>query len=328
MENRNFIKDVLLGVATGDALGVPVEFLPRAALTADPVTGMRAFGSHRQPAGTWSDDSSLTFCLAEMLCEGYNLKNLAERFISWKEDAYWTAHGRVFDIGIATSAAIYALQKGVEPVLAGGNDEESNGNGSLMRILPLIFYIKNKSVEERFQIVEAVSSLTHRHIRSVIGCFIYLEMALQLLQGKDKRAAYENMKIIVNHFLQHNPICSRRELDKYHRVLGNATNGNEVTFDNLEKSDIYSSGYVLHTLEASIWCILNTDSYEDAVLQAVNLGNDTDTTAAVTGGLAGLIYGSEKIPEAWLQVLAKKGDIELLAIRLHQNLNRSWQEPM
>ena len=160
MNNRDYYTDALLGLATGDALGVPVEFLPRKALDANPVTGMRAFGAHRQPAGTWSDDSSLTFCLAEMLCKGYDLNELARLFVAWKEDAYWTAHGEVFDIGIATSAAIYQLQQGVSPVLAGGDTEESNGNGSLMRILPLLFYIKDKPIEERFRIIEAVSALT------------------------------------------------------------------------------------------------------------------------------------------------------------------------
>src|SRR6218665_1978195 len=119
MDKINRITDVLLGVAVGDALGVPVEFLPRKGLMNDPVSGMRAFGMHHQPAGTWSDDSSLTFCLAEMLCNGYDLGDLSRRFIDWKQHAYWTAHGRVFDIGIATSFAIYSLQQGVDPVLAG-----------------------------------------------------------------------------------------------------------------------------------------------------------------------------------------------------------------
>lgn len=319
--NRNYVKDALLGVATGDALGVPVEFLPRAALTTEPVSGMRAFGSHRQPAGTWSDDSSLTFCLAEMLCEGYDLAGLAERFVNWKEEAYWTAHGRVFDIGIATSAAIYQLQKGVSPLLAGGAEEDSNGNGSLMRILPLLFYIKDKNITERFRIVQEVSSLTHRHIRSVIGCFIYLEFALQLLKGQDKQTAYEMMKTSVNHFLTQEPICSQREIDKYHRILCNPIGDYEIKpIYEFEKDEIYSSGYILSTLEASIWCILKTDNYKDAVLLAVNLGHDTDTTAAVTGGLAGLLYGCETIPGEWLEVLARRTDIEALAARLQEKL--------
>lgn len=322
MNNRDYYTDALLGLATGDALGVPVEFLPRKALDANPVTGMRAFGAHRQPAGTWSDDSSLTFCLAEMLCKGYDLNELARLFVAWKEDAYWTEHGEVFDIGIATSAAIYQLRQGVNPVLAGGDTEESNGNGSLMRILPLLFYIKDKPIEERFRIIEAVSALTHRHIRSVLGCFIYLELALQLIQGKEKFMAFENMKTGVNRFLGQHPVCAQREIDKFHRLLCNPLRDYKIRpVYKFERDEIYSSGYVLHTLEASIWCLLKTGSYQDAVLMAVNLGNDTDTTGAVTGGLAGLLYGHEHIPAAWLEVLAQRADILSLAQRLREKLN-------
>lgn len=322
MNNRNYIADALLGLAIGDALGVPVEFIPRKALVADPVTGMRAFGSHRQPAGTWSDDSSLTFCLAETLCAGYDLHDLASRFVAWKEVAYWTAHGRVFDIGIATSAAIYNLSKGMPPLLSGGADEESNGNGSLMRILPLLFYIKEMGIEERFRMVSEVSSLTHRHIRSILGCFIYVEFARELLSGKDKMVAYDNMRMSVNSFLQQQPICSQREIDKYHRILCNPIGDYEIQpIYSFEEDEVYSSGYVLHTLEASIWCILTTNNYHDAVLKAINLGNDTDTTGAVAGGLAGLLYGQESIPAEWLQILAKRTEIEMLSYRLQQKLN-------
>ncbi|RYZ41362.1 MAG: ADP-ribosylglycohydrolase family protein, partial [Sphingobacteriales bacterium] len=285
------------------------------------VTGMRALGTHRQPIGTWSDDSALTFCLAEMLSKGYNLQDLAKRFVLWKEEGYWSAHGEVFDIGIATSAAIYSLQKGIAPTLAGGGDENSNGNGSLMRILPLLFYIRKMPVAERFRIISDVSSLTHRHIRSVISCFIYLDMARNLLDGKDKWAAYETMSKEVNAFLQDNPVCSQQEIDKFHRFLGNPIGDAAMKpLYDYEEDEISSSGYVLSTLEASIWCLMKTDNYPDAVLQAVNLGSDTDTTAAVTGGLAGLLYGRKGIPAEWLGVLARRTDIEDLAERLDRKL--------
>ncbi|WP_118974164.1 ADP-ribosylglycohydrolase family protein [Taibaiella koreensis] len=321
MADENKVKDVLLGVVVGDALGVPVEFIPRKGLQNEPVTGMRAYGTHRQPAGTWSDDSSLTFCLAEMLCNGYDLQALAERFVDWKEAAYWTAHGEVFDIGIATSAAIYSLQKGVPPLQAGGDDEHSNGNGSLMRILPLLFYIKDRPVEERYRIIGEVSSLTHRHVRSVNACFIYLEMARQLLLGKDKWEAYRNMARDVNTFLHAHPVRSQREIDIFHRILENPIGDYVIRpLYDFEEEEMYSTGYVLHTLEASLWCLLHTDNYADAVLKAVNLGHDTDTTGAVTGGLAGILYGRESIPEAWLQVLARRTDIEQLADRLYHKM--------
>ncbi len=307
MTERNFIKDALLGVATGDALGVPVEFRSRTSLIKDPVTGMRGYGTHRQPAGTWSDDSSLTFCLAEMLCGQYDLKNLANRFVNWKEYSYWTPHGNVFDIGMTTAEAIMRLQTSIQPTLAGGTTEGSNGNGSLMRILPLLFYIKDMPIEQRFKHVQEVSSLTHAHLRSVNACFIYLELALAILNGQSKDDAYKTVCHELTDFLQNE--------EAHH--FGDILSGQLPQYP-LEK--IHGTGYVLRTLEAAIWCLLNTGSYSEAVLQAVNLGNDTDTTAAVTGGLAGLVYGWETIPADWLNVLAKRDAIDQLIANLQAKI--------
>lgn len=315
---RKIASDLLLGVAVGDALGVPVEFLSRNSLLADPVVSMRGYGTHHQAPGVWSDDSSLTFCLAESLCDGYDLNDLANRFIKWYEHGYWTASGKVFDIGITTSHAIWALRKGIEPVFAGADKESSNGNGSLMRILPLIFFLRDKSLAERFNITKEVSSLTHRHIRSVIGCFIYLEYALELLNGNNKYEALAIMKERVYDFLAKNEVCPVEELFKYHRILTPSDSLFEIRpIHEYTEAEIASSGYIVHTLEASIWCLLTTGNYHDAVLKAVNLGQDTDTTAAVTGGLAGLYYGMDQIPEEWLSVLARKGDIIALGEKLN-----------
>ena len=300
---NNKIKAALFGVAVGDALGVPVEFKSREYLKENPVVAMLEYGTHNQPIGTWSDDSSLTFCLVESLSKGYNLHDIANRFVKWREHGYWTPHGKVFDIGIATS-----------PALAGGTDEESNGNGSLMRILPLAFYVQNLPIERRFQIIKDVSSLTHAHIRTVVACFIYIEMALQLINGKDKWEAYESMKTIVNSFLYQQPICSQSEIDKFHRILvGHPNPNNEIhSIENYYEAEIMSSGYVIHSLEASLWCLLKSNSYRESILLAVNLGKDTDTTGAITGGLAGLLYGFENIPQEWIGLLARENDIKNL----------------
>ncbi|RFS15773.1 ADP-ribosylglycohydrolase family protein [Emticicia sp. C21] len=314
---KSLIHSALFGVAVGDALGVPVEFKSREYLKQNPVTFMTGYGTHGQPAGTWSDDSSLTFCLAEMLCKGYDLKLLAQLFVGWYNAEVWTPHGKVFDIGIATSQAIHSLSKGITPTLAGGTGEESNGNGSLMRILSLVFYTKDLPIKKRFQIVKEVSSLTHAHIRSVLGCFIYTEMALQIMALKDKWKAYAETVKSVNDFLNNNAICSQMEIDKYHRILQNPIgNYTILPIHEYYEAEIGSSGYVLDTLEASFWCLFHTDNYKDAVLKAVNLGSDTDTTGAVTGGLAGLLYGYESIPNEWIDSLARKDDIDELGNRL------------
>jgi ADP-ribosyl-[dinitrogen reductase] hydrolase len=298
-----------LGLSIGDALGVPVEFMSRERIAQNPVTTMRGFGTHRQPIGTWSDDSSLAFCLAESLCKGYDLNDIAKQFVGWYQKHYWTPHGKVFDIGIATAQAIQNVIHGVSPLLSGGNDEYSNGNGSLMRIMPIVFYIDNQPIAKRFEIVSNVAGITHRHIRSILACFIYTEYALNLMHGLDKIAAYKAMQITVNDFIKNNKIFKPEEINHFHRILKN----NIAIY---AEDTIQSSGYVVHTLEASLWCFLNTNSFENSVLKAVNLGSDTDTTGCVTGGLAGLHYGLEAIPKDWIAVLVKKDAIISLANRL------------
>jgi len=311
--NQNTIKSVLFGVAVGDAVGVPFEFRSRANMLENPATNMVGHGTYNQPAGTFSDDSSLTFCLAEALTQGFDLQEIANNFIKWMEEDYWTAHGEVFDIGIATEEAIENLMQGIPPHESGGNDEYSNGNGSLMRIAPLLFYLLDKPIQVRFEVTKLVSGITHRHIRSVMACFFYLEFARCLVEGLEKEEAYKKTQIQVSAYLQ-SVLIPAKELKLFNRIL--VGDISTVSIDSIE-----SSGYVIHTLEASVWCLLNTDSYEEAILKAVNLGKDTDTTAAVSGGLAGLLYGLDNIPTAWVSQLAKKDEIEDLATRMAVSLN-------
>lgn len=310
---RNYLKDLLYGVCVGDALGVPVEFESREYLKKKPVTKMGSGGVHDQGIGVWSDDSSLTFCLAESIIEGYDIHNLANKFIKWKNEGYWTATGEVFDIGNTTRQSIINLSKGVNPTLAGGLVEIDNGNGSLMRILPLVILLKDLSMENRFNLVKEVSLITHAHNRSVISCFYYLEFALQIMEGKDKFEIYENLKISVSDFMNSNVIYSN-ELIHFDRLL----KGN---IHELEEDAILSGGYVIQTLEASIWCLLTSDNYEDTVLKAINLGDDTDTTGAVTGGLAGIMHGFVSIPKTWAASIRKRNKINKLIHGHHPQEN-------
>lgn len=311
--NHYTIKSALLGVAVGDAVGVPYEFRSREIMLKNPATDMVGFGTFNQPSGTFSDDSSLTFCLTEALTQGFDLQGIANNFIKWVEEDYWTAHGEVFDIGIATEEAIENLMHGDSPELSGCDDEYSNGNGSLMRIAPLLFYLKDKPIQERFELTRLVSGITHRHIRSVVACFFYLEFAWFLVQGLEKQDAYKMTQVQVSEFLKTIKIPDS-ELALFDRLFFSDISQESI-------NSIESSGYVIHTLEASIWCLLTTETYQDAILKAVNLGKDTDTTAAVTGGLAGLLYGVNGIPTSWLNQLAKREEIEDLAERLAESLN-------
>ncbi len=305
------IKGVLFGLAIGDALGVPVEFRTRAHLKMMPVKDMTGNGTWNQPPGTWSDDSSLAFCLAESLTLGYDIGSIALNFMAWLNQGYWGAHHKVFDVGNATHASIRRLMRGVSPALAGGTMEDDNGNGSLMRIIPLIFSIKDLPVDERYAKVKEVSSITHAHFRSVYSCFIYIEMALLLLDGRNAKQAYIELKELIKEFNEGKGF-NKDEMDLFSRVL-------DSDISAIDESAINSGGYVLDTLEASLWCLLNTNSYADAVLTAVNLGGDTDTTGCVTGGLAGLLYGYDSIPKKWAMDIARSNDINDLCERLSKN---------
>lgn len=311
---KNFC-DFLLGIAIGDALGVPVEFKSREYLEQHPVTGMTGKGTYNQPPGTWSDDSSLTFCLAETIAEGYSLERTARKFIRWRNEGYWGAHHNVFDIGATTNFAISRLEnilrKGGEgklKKLKETQDEYENGNGSLMRILPLLFKIKGKELTEQFDLVWENSALTHRHIRAAMSCMIYLKLAEFLLAGEDKFIAYKKSVDEIEKLWEaiQFPASERKH---FKRVIVE-----DISVVN--KKHIRSGGYVIDSLEASLWCFLRFESFRDAVLSAVNLGHDTDTTAAITGGLSAIYQGIEGIPEEWLASVARREEIVKLGKKL------------
>jgi ADP-ribosylglycohydrolase len=311
----NIGQDLLLGIAVGDALGVPVEFKSRDFLRAHLVKDMLAYGTHNQPLGTWSDDSSLSFCLAESLAvNAYDLKDIAKGIVNWFQDGRWTPHGVVFDIGGQTRNAIDELvaifkRNNFAELYQRHNDNEfSNGNGALMRILPLSFETFDLPILKKWQVVKEVGSLTHAHIRSNMACMMAILFTEELLDGMEKNKAYLTAKKQCLSFFESNDFPST-EVEKFTRILA-------FNIQNFEEEEIKSDGYVLHTLEAALWCVIKGESYEETVLLAVNLGEDTDTTAAIAGGMAGLIYGASSISRKWLDALVKVDEIKRLGKRL------------
>ncbi|WDF49095.1 ADP-ribosylglycohydrolase family protein [Paenibacillus sp. KACC 21273] len=292
-------KDGIIGLLVGDAVGVPYEFLDRETIARHPAVDMIGYGTHQQPAGTWSDDGALTVALLVSLIHHPELDtiDLGRRFIQWYRQGIWAARREVFDIGIATRKAIAHIEQDpTRPEQAGGNDEYSNGNGSLMRILPLIYKLVNKDAATRLDWITRVSSLTHRHPVSILGGLIYVEIGIQLLQSPPSTTLKQCYQQACQHInVQY---ADYPEIERYQRLLSGE-------IDQFPIEEISSSGYVVHTLEASIWVLLHSSNYREAILQAVNLGEDTDTTAAVAGGLAGIYYGYEQIPKEWLHPLAR-----------------------
>lgn len=310
---RKQIQDGILGLAVGDALGVPVEFLPRGKLSWSPVVGMRAYGTHNQPAGTWSDDTSMTLCTLKSLTKGVDYDDIMNRFCRWVDDGYMTAYGKLFDIGRTTLYALRLYSSGTPALQCGGNDIRDNGNGSLMRILPAIFYLRRgygptcMDNPEAFELIHNLSRLTHGHAISQIACGLYCCIANDLMNGATLQDAIDSAALVLKNWygLREEFVPWISEFDFL----------NAETLAALPEEAIKSSGYVVDTLQAALWCLITTRSYPDCMLKAVNLGSDTDTVAAVAGGLAGILYGAESIPEDWLHVLAKKEEI----IRLCEN---------
>lgn len=257
--------------------------------------------------------------MADALTKGYDLKEIAIRFIAWKNQNLWTARSVVFDIGITTMKAIARLEKIITSKkyqelqeLKYGGDEYDNGNGSLMRIMPLLFYIKDKSIKAQFEIVWDVSALTHRHIRAAMSCMIYLKFSEHLLLGLQKDDAYEKMRKDIE-VLWDEIAFSQAERLHFERVIQN-----DIRL--VSRDELKSGGYVIEVLESSMWCFLHEPDYEKTVLSIINLGHDTDTAAAIAGGLAGLYYGSENIPAYWLASLARLEDIVELGNELNEKM--------
>lgn len=278
------IYDGIIGLVVGDALGVPFEFGKRGTFNC---TGMTGHGTYNQPPGTWSDDSSMTLATLKSIVRNKKIEpaDIMCNFGKWLYCGEFTPYGEVFDIGSGTRIALTNyFDKGHSLDTCGGREISDNGNGSLMRILPLAF------VDHTLEDIIKVSSLTHAHEISVTACIIYDIIARRLIQGDDKLHVVRTVADAVD-----NPEFSRlKEILK------------------LREDDIRSTGYVVDTLEAALWCFLTTDCYRKCVLKAVNLGGDTDTIAAVAGGLAGIYYGAKSIPAKWIKQIPKLKEIKKL----------------
>ncbi|MEE6132159.1 ADP-ribosylglycohydrolase family protein [Priestia flexa] len=301
-DNKQLLKrklyPAMLGGIVGDALGVPVEFKNRDSFK---VTEMTGYGTYNQPPGTWSDDTSLTMCLVENILENEDDVGLMHKFAHYRDNGYWTPYGKMFDIGIATNEAIYRYKQGLPLEEWGGSSEYDNGNGALMRIAPLFFtLIQEKSVKKRIGEIKRIAEVTHRHPRSTLGCILYLEFMNALYNDKTPLEANR----MLSEFCQEHIVGTvyENEIQHYARLL-------ESDLVHLHRGDIKSDGYVVHSLEAAVWCLLHADDYADAVLMAVNLGNDTDTVALLTGVFAGMYYEMHGIPTKWIEQLAGKKKI-------------------
>ncbi|MGI6076743.1 MAG: ADP-ribosylglycohydrolase family protein [Fastidiosipilaceae bacterium] len=303
--------DGLMAAIVGDYMGVPVEFRSREFLQENPVTEPLGNGTYQQPPGTWSDDSSMLIATVASLTNHnlmINYGDLMDSFAAWYFDSMFTPHGEVFNVGNTTAAALRNYRSGVEPTRCGGSGLRDNGNGSLMRILPLA-YIKCTNEE-----IDRVSALTHSHKISKLACRIYVRIVQKLLalrqtyapEGMPERLEPPRKELYHRKIVDVIENLVTPEMQDY--VIAEAFH-RLANIDTYTINDINSSGYVVDSLEAALWCFLTTDTLSACILKAVNLGVDTDTIGCLAGGLAGSWYGGRVIPQTWLEVCAKRDKI-------------------
>ena len=298
------IYNTLYGAIVADALGVPVEFQDRDYLKQNPVTDMIGYRTYNLPKGSWSDDSSMTLGFAESIGRlgKIDYDDIMQNFLDWYKKAKFTPDHHVFDIGRTCQSAIENFRKGTKALDCGLSDERSNGNGSLMRIAPLPFYLfimygaQAMDKEESFELIHNISKLTHAHPISLIGCDIYCAIMLEIINGTKKSEILPKALPKIGAFVRNHPEFEDA-LSKYERIT-------HQSFASLPENGIKSTGYIVDSLEAALWCFLTTDNYRDCVLKAVNLGYDTDTVACIAGSIAGLYYGD--IPDEWINSIRNK----------------------
>lgn len=278
----------LLGLACGDAVGTTVEFRPRGSFT--PVTDMTGGEPFRLKPGQWTDDTSMALCLAASLieCKGFDARDQMERYCRWQEDGYLSSTGTCFDIGNTVAGALARYRRTCEP-FNGSTDPHSAGNGSIMRLAPVpMFYLPN--LADVIHYSAESSWTTHGAREAVDACRLFGLMIALALLGKAKE------EVLFNGHRQHLPP------DSLAPAIAAIARGK---YRDKHIDEIQGSGYVVKSLEAALWCFLKTDDFHQAILQAANLGDDADTTAAVCGQIAGAYYGVEGIPKELLEKISK-----------------------
>lgn len=284
----------LLGLAVGDAIGTTLEFTLKDSYP--PLTDMVGGGPFGLKAGEWTDDTSMALALGESLLarDPFDETDLMDRFCAWADRGAYSHNGRCFDIGITVRGALSRFRASGNPV-AGSTAPQSAGNGSLMRLapVPIRFAFEPHVLED---IARRQSRTTHGTEEAVEACAAYALLIAEAIRGQSR-----------------DDVLSPRTSDWPDRVAC-AMRMETVGWD---RKAVRGSGYVIHSLEAALWAVGNAGSFGEAVLLAANLGEDADTTAAITGQLAGALWGQSGIPEAWLAKLAWRDRITALADRLH-----------
>ncbi|MDO6645968.1 ADP-ribosylglycohydrolase family protein [Acinetobacter guillouiae] len=310
MTKQDQLKGAIYGLLVGDAVGVSYEFLLAEQLPAYDQIEMLPPNNFAKtyphiPVGTWSDDGAQALCLLDSLLykNKMDTEDFMKRICNWYQCGYMAVDFQVFDVGVQTAEAIRNYLSGVPLLQVANNDVLANGNGSLMRVLPLAILHQGSDI----QLIEdayAQSHVTHAHLRSKVCCALYCLWARSILNGLDIAAAWSDAVTKLRAYLKDKP-DDLEQLEYYIRP------------DELEKGT--GSGYVVDCLKSARYALKQT-TYQDVIKTAIAFGRDTDTTACVAGGIAGLYFGFDSIPESWLAQLRAKDLVEPLLTKLLSNV--------
>jgi ADP-ribosyl-[dinitrogen reductase] hydrolase len=299
---RSRHRGCLIGLAVGDAIGTTLEF--RAPGSFDPIDDMVGGGPFRLKPGEWTDDTSMALCLAESLIErkGFDPVDQLERYVRWHDEGHLSSNGKCFDIGNTVAEALDRFRRS-RSSFCGSTDPNAAGNGSLMRLAPVPMYFRS---EPAVAVKRAglSSRTTHGTAEAVDACRYFAGVLILALNSRSKKELLEYET--VSHLYESEPLCEG---------IRNIARG---SFKEKEPPEIRGTGYVIDCLEAALWAFDRTDTFAEAILAAINLGNDADTTGAVCGQIAGAYYGEEAIPANWREQLAHRQLIESFADGLLQ----------
>ncbi|MEF9934873.1 ADP-ribosylglycohydrolase family protein [Clostridium sp.] len=309
----NIVTSGVLGYVVGDALGLAYQGMSKEKIEG---TNIVMDGFEDIPKGYWSDDTSTMLCTMESLSNGLDYRDIGDKLNRWITEGYMTPQGKAFGAGKTTIEALGRYESDSNVLELGSADERSNGNGSLMRMLPLAYYLYAKDIglEESIKIINNVSSITHRHVTAKTSCVIYTLFAMSLIEGNTMWNAYIDLKDKIE------ILSSNKDIELNGEAFSRILDNNIIMYD---EKELWATGYCVDTLEAVFWSFLNGDGYADCVLKAIKLGGDTDTIAALTGALAGIYYEEEDISPEWINQIVKKEEIINLGNKFYNYLIES-----
>ena len=292
-------------------MGFPTEFSKREELLKNPVIEMIDSPDVGQPAGSWSDDTAMEIATIDSFIQKkyFDYKDIMDKWVKWISKSEYTPTGVAFDIGRTCLKAIKKYCNGTAPLQCGSTSINENGNGSLMRILPVALYAYSKKLDDTsiHKLTNEVSSLTHAHEVSRLGCYIYVQFIICLLKGYTKEDAYKHIQ-----YLDYSAY-DMHSLKLYTRILDE-----QIEVQRLDQ--IKSTGYIVDTLESAMWIFMNAQHYKEAITASTNIGGDTDTIGAIVGSMAGIYYGFESIPSNWLDKLQRKEYLMELADKFEKSV--------